>query len=258
MLRKKPVDKQKGKLFVVGIGPGGLDSLTNRAQEALQKSEVVVGYKTYINLISSFCDGKAVLSGGMGSEQERCEQAIREALTGKEVALVSSGDSGIYGMAGLVLEIAKAKNIEDNIEIEIVPGVPAFVAAASLAGAPIMNDFAVISLSDLLTPWEKIKKRLSAAASGDFVVCLYNPKSKKRVHQIEKARDIFLQFRDKKTPCAVLKNISRPGQIKIITTLDEMLNHEIDMLCVVIIGNSETQLCGKGLLTPRGYEIRES
>jgi precorrin-3B C17-methyltransferase len=249
------LNNNKGKLFIVGIGPGSYGDMTLRAMEALKESEVIVGYTAYINLVSSYCDGKEVLSSKMGRERSRCESAVREAINGKKVALVSSGDSGIYGMAGLVLEILRAEDIENILDIEIVPGVPAFVAAAALVGAPIMNDFAVISLSDLLTPWVKINKRLEAAATGDFVVCLYNPKSKTRTRQIEQARDIFLRFRDKETPCAVLKNISRPGQAVIITNLKDMLNHEIDMLCVVIIGNSETRFYGKRIVTPRGYKF---
>ena len=247
------MDEGKGKIFAVGIGPGSSDEMTVRAQKVLSECEVIIGYKSYIDLVICFLEGKEIISSGMGEEEKRCEQALKEALSGKRVAIVSSGDPGIYGMAGLVLEIAERDGIADKVGIEIVPGVPAFAAAAALVGAPLMNDFAVISLSDLLTPWEKIEKKLEAAAGWDFVACLYNPKSRKRTHQIERARELFLKHRDRKTPCAIIRNASRPGQIVIMTTLDDLLNHEIDMLCVVIIGNSETRLNGQWMITPRGY-----
>ncbi|MEI6128090.1 MAG: precorrin-3B C(17)-methyltransferase [Pseudomonadota bacterium] len=250
--------KKKGKLFIVGIGPGGQGELTVQAQKALKACEVIVGYSSYIKLVAPFCKGKVIIASGMGKEPERCKAALREALLGRTVALVSSGDSGIYGMAGLALEIALQKGIEDTSTIEIVPGVPAFVAAAARVGAPLMNDFACISLSDLLTPWKKIEQRLTAAAQGDFVTCLYNPKSKKRIAQIQKAHKIFLKHRDKKTPCAILKNISRRAQSITITTLKELLDHDIDMLCIIIIGSSETIVDGKWMITPRGYKLSGS
>jgi len=250
------MDDQKGHLFVVGIGPGNLEEMTGRVRQALEQCEVVVGYQRYIDLIRPLIDGKVVIESGMGKEQDRCAAALREALTGKKVALVSSGDAGIYGMAGIVLEIAQKKGIEDTGAIEIVPGVPGFVAAASLVGAPLMNDFASVSLSDILTPWETIERRLAAAASGDFVTCLYNPKSAKRVRQIVLARDIFLRFRDKETPCAVVRNAARPSQKVITTTLEDMPFADIDMMCIVIIGNSDTKAAGNWLITSRGYAIK--
>ncbi|MFC1592318.1 precorrin-3B C(17)-methyltransferase [Thermodesulfobacteriota bacterium] len=243
----------KGKLFVVGIGPGSLDDMTLRARRALEGCDVVVGYTKYIELVRPLCEDKVIIASGMGGEIERCRAALREALLGKQVALVSSGDAGIYGMAGLVLEIAHSKDIEDTGAIEIIPGVPAFAAAAARVGAPLMHDFASISLSDLLTAWEKIEKRLEAAAQADFVTCLYNPKSKKRTFQIERAREIFLQQRNKNTPCAIVRNVSRSDESAVITTLDALLQHEIDMFCMVIIGNSETRSSGPWLITPRGY-----
>ena len=195
------MNEKIGKLFVVGIGPGSLDEMTYHARRAIEVSDVIVGYSTYVDLTEPLFSGKVVITGGMGMEVERCEAALREALLGRTVALISSGDAGIYGMAGLVLEIAQKKGIEHPEAIEIVPGVPAFVAAAALVGAPLMNDFASISLSDLMNPWEKIEKRLAAAASGDFVTCLYNPRSKKRTGQIEKTREIFLQAPQPRNAC---------------------------------------------------------
>ena len=247
------MNERKGKMFAVGIGPGSHDGMTVRAQKVLAECEIVIGYKPYIELVTPFLEGKEIISSGMGEEKKRCEQALKEALSGKRVALVSSGDPGIYGMAGLVLEIAERNGIADKVAIEIVPGVPAFAAAAALVGAPLMNDFATISLSDLLIPWKKIEKKIKAAAVGDFVVCLYNPRSSQRVHQIEMARELFLKHRHRETPCAIIRNASRQGQSVVTTTLDDLLNCEIDMHCVVIIGNSETRLNGRWMITPRGY-----
>ena len=246
--------EKRGKLFVVGIGPGSLDEMTYHARRAIESSDVIVGYSAYIDLAEPLFFGKVVITGGMGMEVERCEAALREALVGRTVALISSGDAGIYGMAGLVLEIAQKKGIEHPEAIEIVPGVPAFVAAAALVGAPLMNDFASISLSDLMNPWEKIEKRLAAAASGDFVTCLYNPKSTNRVQQIEKAREIFLKHRSPETPVAIIRNAFREGQSTLISSLDAMLSHEIDMLSIVIIGCSETVADERWMLTKRGYK----
>lgn len=248
------MDEKRGKLFVVGIGPGSLDEMTYHARRAIETSDVIVGYSAYVDLAEPLLFGKVVITGGMGMEVERCEAALREALLGRTVALISSGDAGIYGMAGLVLEIALKKGIEHPEAIEIVPGVPAFVAAAALVGAPLMNDFASISLSDLMNPWEKIEKRLAAAASGDFVTCLYNPRSTNRVQHIEKAREIFLKHRSPETPVAIIRNAFRDDQSKVITTLDAMLSHEIDMLSIVIIGCSESMAEGRWMLTTRGYK----
>ena len=247
------MDKSRGKLFVVGIGPGNIQEMTIYAGEVLRKCDVITGYKAYINLIEPFHEGKEIIVSGMGDEVQRCRRALKEAAAGRVVAIVSSGDAGIYGMAGLVFEIAKKDGVDDRIEIEVVSGVPAFVAAGALAGAPFMNDFTVISLSDLLTEWETIEKRLEAAAAADFVTCLYNPKSKKRIQQIKKARDIFLRHRKKDTPCFIVCNVCRKGQAVTNTNLNDMLNHEIDMHCVVIIGNSQTLIHGHRMISPRGY-----
>jgi precorrin-3B C17-methyltransferase len=245
----------KGMLFLVGIGPGSLEEMTVRAKNILQAADTVIGYTTYIRLIYPLLAGKEVIESSMTREKERCLRAIDEALQGKKVALVSSGDSGIYGMSGLLLELMDKDNRAREIPVEMVPGVPAFVAAAAAVGAPLMNDFAAISLSDLLTPWDVIEKRLVAAASGDFVTCLYNPKSSRRTFQIEKASEIFYRHRDRTTPCAIVRSVSRPEQSIIMTSLEHLKDCFIDMLCMVIIGNSQTALHGKWMITSRGYEL---
>ena len=207
------------QLFVVGIGPGSLDHLTKRAGDVLASVDVVAGYSTYIDLIQPLIQGKEIISTGMTREVARVEAAIEQALAGKSCAIVSSGDPGIYAMAGLVFETCRSKqiaivpghkdvstdNCEPALRLEVVPGIPALCAGASLLGAPLTHDFAAISLSDLLTPWELIEQRLEAAARADFVVVLYNPKSKKRTWQLEKAQRILLNHRDKNTPVGILR-----------------------------------------------------
>ena len=257
------------KLFVVGIGPGDLKHMTFEAREAIESADVVVGYATYLDLIGPLLAGKEVVSSGMMREVERCREALAIAAAGKTVALVSSGDAGVYGMAGLVLELAAHVGAHgmrpgdkdqrpaplQKPEIVIVPGVSAVQAAAAVLGAPLMHDFAVISLSDLLTPWQTIRQRLAAAAAADFVVALYNPRSKGRVTQIEEARAILLASRPPQTPVGIVRNACRPGEEKIVTTLAEMLDHEIDMFSIVIIGNAASFVDGEGrMVTPRGYE----
>jgi adenosylcobyric acid synthase len=240
-------------LSVVGIGPGGLNHMTFEANEAIEFSQVVVGYQTYLEFIKPLLVGKEILSSGMMREVERCREALGLAASGKKVALVSSGDAGVYGMAGLVLELAAEEEFK-GVEIAVVPGVSAVQAAASVLGAPLMHDFSVISLSDLLTPWEVITRRLRAAASADFVVALYNPKSKGRVRQIEEARAILCASRPDSTPVGIVRHACREGEEKIVTTLGEMLDHDIDMFSIVIIGNSATFVDDHGrMVTPRGY-----
>jgi adenosylcobyric acid synthase len=239
------------KLFVVGIGPGDLKHMTFEAREALETAEVVVGYKTYLDLIKPLLAGKEVVSSGMMKEVERCSEALSLASSGKTVALVSSGDAGVYGMAGLVLELANDR----DVEIIVVPGVSAVQSAAAVLGAPLMHDFAVISLSDLLTPWALIKRRLAAAAAADFVVALYNPRSKGRTTQIETARDMMLAVRSPRTPVGIVRNACRDGEERVVTTLGDMLSHPIDMFSIIIIGNAATFVDRAGrMVTPRGYE----
>ena len=247
------------KLFVVGIGPGGLNHMTFEARVAIEKAEVVVGYKPYLEFIEPLLAGKELVSSGMMREVERCTEALAIAATGKTVALVSSGDAGIYGMAGLALELAEAPGDGSpspypDVEIVVVPGVSAVQAAASVLGAPLMHDFAVISLSDLMTPFDTIKKRVRAAAAADFVVALYNPRSKGRVTQIEEAVAIMIAARGPRVPVGIVRNACRDGEERIITTLGEMLSQPIDMFSIVIIGNAATRLSSDGkMITPRGY-----
>ncbi len=241
------------KLYVVGIGPGDLDHMTFQANEALDSADAVVGYKTYLDLINPLIAGKEIISSGMMKEVERCREALDLAAAGKTVALVSSGDAGIYGMAGLALE--QAAEMAEPPEIVVIPGVSAVQAAAAVLGAPLMHDFAVISLSDLLTPWDLIERRLVAAATADFVVALYNPRSKGRVRQIEEARQILLSARPEDTPVGIVRNAMREGEERIVTSLGRMLDYPIDMFSLVIVGNSSTFVDPAGrMVTPRGYK----
>jgi adenosylcobyric acid synthase len=242
-----------GKLYVVGIGPGGAEHMTPAACAAIGEAQAVVGYKTYLDLIPGLLDGKEIRSSGMMKEVERCRAALAEASAGKVVALVSSGDAGIYGMAGLALELAE----DSRVDIEIVPGVSAVQAAAARLGAPLMHDFAVVSLSDLLTPWELIRRRLTAASAADFVVALYNPRSKGRTTQIGEAREILLRHRSPATPVGIVRNACRRGEEVTVTDLDALLEHPIDMLSIVIVGNSQSRIDAAGrIVTPRGYPVR--
>lgn len=247
--------KRKGRLFIVGIGPGGPEDMTLRARRAIASSTVVVGYSGYIDRIRLLCRGKVIIESGMGKELDRCAAALREALLGKKVSLISGGDAGIYGMAGPALELALRKGISDRTAIEIIPGVPGFVAGAARCGAPLMNDFAVVSLSDLLTPWNVIEKRLEAAAQGDFVLCLYNPQSRKRKTQLKQACSILLKYRSATTSCAVLKNISGDAEQVKIVTLEKLGEMSVDMNSMVIIGCSQTSADGNWLITGRGYQL---
>lgn len=238
------------KLYVVGIGPGGAEHITPAATAAIAAAAVVVGYSTYLELIPELLAGKEVVSSGMMKEVERCRQALDLASAGRTVALVSSGDAGVYGMAGLALELAA----DSTVEIEVVPGISAVQAAAARLGAPLMHDFAVISLSDLLTPWELIRRRLLAAGAADFVVALYNPKSKGRLTQLEEARQILLRHRSPQTPVGIVRNACRPGESVVVTDLQGLASETVDMLSLVIVGNSSTRLDQqRRMLTPRGY-----
>jgi precorrin-3B C17-methyltransferase len=246
----------KGALYIVGIGPGGNNELTGRAMEVLSGVGAVVGYKTYIELLSPLIKGKEVYSTGMGKEVQRCREAVRLAASGRTVALVSSGDAGIYGMAGLVLELVNDSGGDPNFRIEVVPGVPAFVSAASVLGAPLMHDFASISLSDLLTPWETIARRIEGASKADFVIVFYNPRSTKRTTQLPKAVEIVGRCREGTTPVGIVRDASRKDEESMVTTLEGLKKHyeSIDMSTVVFIGNSETYVAGGRIITPRGYK----
>lgn len=238
-----------GKIYVVGIGPGKKENMTFRAYEVMENSDIIVGYKTYVDLVKEYYPRKEMKSSAMTKEVDRCTEVLELARQGKTVSLISSGDAGVYGMAGIMLEIA-----DEDMEVEVIPGITATNAAAAIAGAPIMHDYATISLSDLLTDWELIKKRLELAAQGDFVVSIYNPKSRGRVTQIEEAREIMMKYKPKSTPVAIVRNAGREDERYIVTTLNEMLNHEIDMLTIVLIGNSNTFVKNGKIITPRGYE----
>jgi len=241
----------RGKLFLVGIGPGDPEHMTFRAREAINQSEVVVGYRSYIKLIEPYLGQKEVIASGMGAEVERVKTAISQAKKGKIVSLVSSGDSGIYGMAGLVGEVLGGQ--PGDIDIEVIPGVPLLVASATLLGAPISGDFASISLSDYLVSWEEISRRLELAAEGNFVIVLYNPRSQKRQRQLIKAREIILRYRPPSTPVGIATNAYRQEQEVVVTDLEHMLDYEIGMNTTVIVGNSATFNLDGWMVTPRGY-----
>jgi cobalt-precorrin 5A hydrolase/precorrin-3B C17-methyltransferase len=241
----------KGKVYVVGIGPGSLFYITPKAIKAIREADVIIGYKTYINQIESLIKDKMVISYGMTEEVRRAKNAIEYALKGMIVSVVSGGDSGVYGMAGLIFEILAQNNLE--VEVEVIPGISAFNAASSKVGAPIMNDFACISLSDRLTPWDEIEKRLEYAAKSDFVIILYNPKSSKRTENLTKAKEIILKYRDNNTPVAIVKNATREGEEVILTTLKEMDSYPVDMNSTIIIGNFQSYIYKNFFITPRGY-----
>jgi len=238
---------------VVGIGPGNLENMSIRAVEVIKSSDCIIGYKTYINLIKDLVEGKEVINSGMRAEIDRASLAIEKAEAGKVVSVISSGDPGVYGMAGLVLEVAK--NAGQKIPVEVVPGIPSENAAAALLGAPLMHDHVTISLSDLLTPWEVIEKRVTLAAEGDFVVVLYNPKSSERKWQIEKTVEILLSKKSADTPVGIVKSAMRKKQNVTITNLGEVLEHPIDMTTILIIGNSTTFVYDNYMVTKRGYKV---
>lgn len=246
----------RGKIFIVGSGPGSIEHITPYAMNAIRKADVIVGYDTYLNLIKDLIQDKEVFSTGMTGEIDRCKKAIVLALTGRTVALISGGDPGIYAMAGLMLEMIKAQGIE--ISVEIIPGISALNACASRLGAPIMHDFACISLSDRLTSWELIEKRLEASSMADFVIILYNPKSKGRDEHINRARDIILKYRPLSTPVGIIRSAMREDEKITIATLEDMLDNDIDMQTTIIIGNSQTFIWDGWMITPRGYEKKWS
>lgn len=240
------------KIYIVGIGPGNLEDISKRAYDVLKNVDVIIGYSTYIDLVKDEFKGKEIVSSGMKKEIERCKETLDIFRQGKSVALISSGDSGIYGMAGPMLEILN----EEDVPVEVIPGITSSIAGAALAGAPIMHDSATISLSDLMTDWNVIEKRLDCAADSDLIISLYNPKSRGRDWQIEKAQEIMLKYKGANTPVAILKNIGRVGQSYTSSTLANFLEHDIDMFTVLIIGNSKTYIDSHGkMITPRGYKI---
>lgn len=243
------------KLTVVGLGPGAGEDLTGRARRAIEEADLVVGYTAYIALIRDQFPGKEMTATGMKHEVDRCRMAVEAAVDGRTVAVVCSGDSGVYGMAGLIYEVARDY---PPIDIEVVPGITAACGGAAVLGAPLTHDFAVISLSDLLTPWEKIAKRLAAAAAADFVICLYNPRSRGRADYLRRACDILLEQKAPDTVCGFVQNIRREGERAVTLTLAQLRdNTEVDMFTTVFIGSSETALMGGRMVTPRGYLQRK-
>ncbi|WP_087066076.1 precorrin-3B C(17)-methyltransferase [Intestinibacillus massiliensis] len=238
------------KVYVIGLGPGGEEQMTLRAVRALAQCDCVAGYPLYLELIDGLIAGKERIATPMKREVERCTAARDAALQGKTVAMVSSGDAGVYGMAGVMHEVCADY---PQINIEVIPGVTAACAGAAVLGAPLIHDFAVISLSDLLTPWEKIEKRLLAAAEADFVICLYNPSSKKRADYLRRACDLILQHRDGSTPCGTAHSIGREGEHGEYCTLSALRGKQVDMFTTVIIGNSQTRMVNGKMVTPRGY-----
>ena len=240
-------------LTVIGIGPGREAMMTQEAMAALQEAEIVVGYKTYTHLVKPLTGDKQVIKTGMCKEIERCQTAIELAQAGHNVALISSGDAGIYGMAGLVLELVTSQQLD--IEVRLVAGITASIAAASLLGAPLMHDFCHISLSDLLTPWPVIEKRIIAAASADFVICFYNPRSRGREGHLARAFELMSEFTSPQTPVGVVKAAGRKKEQKWLTTFGEMDFEPVDMTSLVIVGNKTTFVRDGLMITPRGYEL---
>lgn len=238
------------KLYVVGIGPGGREHMTYRAVEVIESCDVIVGYKPYIGYVEDLVEGKEIFSTGMRGEIERCNYAIKRVKEGKNTAIISTGDAGLYGMAGPILEL------KEEIEVEVIPGVTAAFSAAAELGAPIMHDYASISLSDLLTPWDIILKRVEMAAEGDFVITIYNPKSRGRKDHLETAIEIIKKYRKASTPVGIVRNSGRADRTITITTLQDIDYEQVDMLSVLIIGNTNTFIKKNKIVTPRGYEIR--
>ncbi len=259
---------RKGVLYIVGTGPGSLEHITPAAREAIRKSDAIVGYGTYLDLIRELLHDKEVVSTGMTQEVDRCRKAVELALAGKTVSVISGGDPGVYAMAGLVFEIlrsaecgvrkaeltAETNGKQPIPEVTVIPGISALNASASRLGAPLMHDFACISLSDRLTPWDVIEKRLEAAASADFVIVLYNPRSKGRAGHINRAREIILKHRRPATVAGIVKGAMREHEKVIVTDLESMRDSDIDMQTTVIIGNSKTFVWNNLMITPRGYE----
>ncbi len=244
---------RSGSLVIVGLGPGAREVMTGQALEALCRSQVIVGYSGYFDGIGDLVDGKECLALPLGTERERAQLAVQRAHAGEAVCVISSGDAGIYGMAGLVLETLEAAGNPSGMKVAIIPGVSAVNACAALLGAPLGHDFAVVSLSDLLTPWPQIERRLTAAVQADFVLVLLNPQSSRRDWQLRRAQEILLQDRPPETPVGIVRRAYRPGQAVEITTLACMTESIVDMFTTVVIGNSQTRRLGDKLVTPRGY-----
>jgi precorrin-3B C17-methyltransferase len=242
------------QLTIIGLGPGGGLDLTGRAKAALEKSDLIVGYHVYVDLVKPDFPDKKYYTTPMRKEVERCQMALSLADEGRSVAMVCSGDPGVYGMAGLCYELAEGY---PQVKLEVIPGVTSATGGAAVLGAPLMHDFAVISLSDLMTPWSLIERRLRAAAQADFVLCLYNPASHKRPDYLRRACQILLEEKSPETPCGYVQRIGREGESAQILTLAQLQDAQVDMFTTVYIGNSSTKVIGDKLVTPRGYLQRE-
>lgn len=237
-------------VYVIGIGPGAYEKMTIEAAETLRSCDVIIGYTVYVDLVREHFPGKEFLTTPMKKEVDRCRMAFEEARKGKKVAMICSGDAGVYGMAGLMLELGREF---PDCEVQVIPGVTAATGGAAVLGAPLIHDFALISLSDLLTPWEKIEKRLRLAAEADFVISLYNPGSRKRSDYLRKACEIMMESKDGETVCGIVSQIGREGESMQVLTLEELKNTPVDMFMTVFIGNSQTKAMDGKMVTPRGY-----
>ena len=238
------------KLYVVGIGPGEYEQMTLKAIHALEKSDVIIGYTVYVELVKEHFPGKEFMTTPMKKEVDRCVLAFEEAQKGKTVSMICSGDAGVYGMAGLMYEVGEKY---PEVELEVIPGVTAATGGAAVLGAPLIHDFCLISLSDLLTPWEKIEARLLAAAEADFVVCLYNPSSRKRSDYLQKACDLMMQYKSPETVCGIVSYIGRDGEHYEVMDLKTLRDTKVDMFTTVWVGNSQTKEINGKMVTPRGY-----
>ena len=239
------------KIYVVGIGPGEYEQMTLKAIHALENSDVIIGYTVYVDLVRDHFPGKEFMTTPMKKEVDRCVIAFEEAQKGKTVSMICSGDAGVYGMAGLMYEVGVRY---PNVELEIIPGVTAALGGGAVLGAPLIHDFCLISLSDLLTPWEKIEKRLLAASEADLSICLYNPSSKKRHDYLMKACDLMMQYKSPETVCGIVGNIAREGEFSRVMTLKELRDTQVDMFTTVFVGNSQTKEINGKMVTPRGYK----
>lgn len=242
----------KNEIWVVGIGPGGPEQMTLQAREALAACDTIVGYTVYVELVKGWFPEKRFLTTPMRQEAKRCRMAFEEAGKGRAVAMVCSGDAGVYGMSGLMLELGQQY---PDCRVHVVPGVTAALSGAAVLGAPLMHDFAVVSLSDLLTPWEKIERRLRCAAAADFAICIYNPASKKRADYLERACKLILEETGEDRVCGIVRHIGREGEQAEVLMLTELAVRQVDMFTTVFIGNSQTKQIGESMVTPRGYEV---
>ena len=244
------------KLFIVGLGPGSPECMTGQARAALEQADVLCGYTAYVEQVQPLYPEKEMYATPMTRELQRCRWALETAASGKTVAMVCSGDAGVYGMAGPILQMTGDPALKD-VEIEIIPGITAALSGAALLGAPLMHDFCVISLSDLLTPWDTIEKRLRCAGEADFAICIYNPCSRKRQDHLRRACDLLLETKSSQTVCGWVRSAGRPGQEQKILSLAELREEVLDMFTVVFVGSSRTQVLGGYMVTPRGYETKE-